>query len=248
MNIEDSLSRLANLNKNIIDQNEILNGNSQYNRMLTNQSSLHDMTAKDSIKNVKELAKELITKEDEKRISSIDDLFNILDHSINQRQYISERAGENFKKNILDKKLLIEEIKNQSTENKNLNILMLNNFEFNKGSKMIEYYKELGKEYPEKFEFELIQNMSLRQDKVNVISLFHGDLNELLDTIKKTKNKMIRNLSGTSEKNLTQFFKSHFEENIIFEKNKIIKLNEFNNEEFKLIYENNLNIKFKNNK
>lgn len=230
MNIE-SLKELAQLNER-----------AQEIRQQSNTSPLVDLSiidarehgVVDSLRYTKKAAKELISKEDMKGISSPDEFFDLLIKKTEQKM----RKETDLNKEVLNSRVrrieLMDQLLTESEDNPNLNFVNVRKFPSN--LKAIDTFKALEIIYPDKFKFESSQQMNIEGTQNSLSFLLHGNLEELKEVIKNTKE--LKFLKSIVNKTFDDYFEPHKDRGVIFENNKVIKLIEIDSEDVDLLLRN----------
>tara|TARA_B100002019_G_C21188797_1_gene557672 strand:- start:5 stop:727 length:723 start_codon:yes stop_codon:yes gene_type:complete len=224
------LEKLAEINTKIVDNKE------KKNFQLENVKYIdfYENGLEYSLLELKKFAKSVMSSDDIKNFSSIDDFFNVLIEKSNQ----NIEQNNNKSKEILElqfkQKEIVQEILGNAEKDNNVNFVSISQFE--RPHKAINAFRELSLEYPDKFQFEHRQILSLDHAQNSVEFILHGDLEELRDTIKESKNSTIKYLKSITGKYFDNYFKSHLEKNVLVENDKIISLSQIDNEEFNNIY------------
>ena len=126
-----------------------------------------------------------MSSDDIKHVSSIDDFFNILIEKSNQ----NIEQNNNKSKEILGlqfkQKEIVQEILGNAEKDNNVNFVSIR--QFDRPHKAIDAFRELSAEFPNKFQFNQEQILSLDHKQNSVEFILHGDLEELKKTIKESK-------------------------------------------------------------
>lgn len=262
MDIKKRLEQISTINEKILEIKEKTN-DIDYLNLYKMGNHPHEIGLLENIDDLNKFAVKIMQNVDFEKIKSAEDFFNRLKDKVSEYEESHTLNCRTLQQLFIDKESMIEDFKkdfnnskldnlfsnfsnNQSNSNfKSLYVFNTSNLNNLKTHKIFNAINELNKDHGNLFKFEVVQNPNSNFTRNNIVVLFHGNIELLAETIKKSNNPEIKYLKSICNSEMKKHFTSPLNENIFLIEDKIVKLNDLDAATFNSIYPDSKKVKNK---